>query len=112
MTFLKNIQFTHLIKIGDHLKEFNFRKPNGSLETIFTVDTIDKKGTRIVFNMNKTGTQWKIMQKDLPDWITANEMQFNESINKELSTQEIYFVKPETPQHSQLNKLFSLFGIH
>lgn len=111
MTFLKNIQFSHLIKIDAHLKEFNFRKSNGSLETIFTVDTLDARGNRIIFNMYNTGNEWKIKQHELPSWIIENEKQFNESINKELLIQEIYFVKPIEPQSKQLNRFLNLFGI-
>ncbi|MFT3911728.1 MAG: hypothetical protein QM737_20055 [Ferruginibacter sp.] len=111
MTFLKNIQFSHLIKIGANLKEFNFRKSNGSLETIFTVDTIDAKGNRIVFNMHNTGNEWKIIQQELPVWILANEDQLAASIQKELAVQEIYFVKPVEQQPHQLSKLLQLLGI-
>ncbi len=111
MTFLKNIQFTHLIKIDGCLKEFNFRKSNGSLETIFTVDTIDSKGTRIVFNMHDEGKFWKINQRELPSWIIQNEEQLNASIKKELAIQEIYFVRPGSGTPSQLHRFFSMFGI-
>ena len=112
MTFLKNIQFTHLIKIDGCLKEFNFRKSNGSLETIFTVDTVDLQGTRIVFNMHAEGKEWKINQKELPLWIIQNEEKLNASINNELAVQEIYFVRPDANTQSQLHKLFSMFGIN
>jgi hypothetical protein len=112
MTFLKNIQFSHLIKIDGHLKEFNFRKSNGSLETIFTVDTIDAKGTRIVFNMHQLSSEWKIVQQELPLWITENEHQFQQSISNELAVQEIYFIKPSVPHDNQFSKLFNLFGLH
>ena len=112
MTFLKNIQFSHLIKIDGHLKEFNFRKSNGSLETIFTVDTLDTKGTRIVFNMQQVAAEWKIVQQDLPHWITENEYQFQQSIMNELAVQEIYFIKPTEQHDTQLGKLFNLFGLH
>ncbi|MEO8770312.1 MAG: hypothetical protein ABI402_09520 [Ferruginibacter sp.] len=111
MTFLKNIQFSHLIKIDAHLKEFNFRKSNGSLETIFTVDTLDAKNNRIIFNMYDTGSEWKIKQRELPSWIMDNEMQLNESIRRELAVQDIYFVKPAEHQPKHSNRFFSLFGI-
>ncbi|MEO6668271.1 MAG: hypothetical protein ABIN36_02275 [Ferruginibacter sp.] len=111
MTFLKNIQFSHLIKIDTHLKEFNFRKSNGNLETIFTVDTLDARNDRIIFNMYNTGTDWKIKQSGLPSWIMENEMQLNKSIQQELAIQEVYFVKPTAASPKQFSRFFNLFGI-
>jgi len=111
MNFLKNIQFTHLIKIDGHLKEFNFRKSNGSLETIFTVDTIDARGKRIVFNMYDECNVWKLKQEELPNWIIENQNHLNESIRKELAVQEIYFVRPADNTVRQLSRFFSLFGL-
>lgn len=113
MLFLKNIQFTHLIKINGSLKEFNFRKSNGSLKTIFTVDTLDPKDPRagrIVFNMHDTGSEWKIMQTSLPAWIIENESQLNESIYKELAIQDIYFPFSAADNKWQFSKVFSMLG--
>ncbi len=36
--FVKNIQFTKLLKAEGRLREFNFRKLGGQQEGIFTVD--------------------------------------------------------------------------
>jgi hypothetical protein len=47
LKFVKNIQFTRLIKCDGQLKEFNFRKPNGRIEGPFTVDVIDTGNKRI-----------------------------------------------------------------
>ena len=83
LKFIKNIQFTKLIKVDGRLKEFNFRKPNGRQEGLFTVDVIDERGNRIIFNMEKTGEQWKIITPNLPIWITATEEIFNSLIEEE-----------------------------
>lgn len=65
------------------LKEFNFRKPNGKQEGLFTVDVIDERGNRIIFNMQKSDEQWKIVTGDLPAWIYDSENTFHELIEKE-----------------------------
>jgi len=83
LRFIKNIQFTKLIKVDGKLKEFNFRKPNGKQEGLFTVDVIDERGNRIIFNMEKTDQQWKIITAELPAWVMASENNFHELIEEE-----------------------------
>jgi len=61
LKYVKNIQFTKLIKCDGQLKEFNFRKPNGKQEGLFTVDVIDAKGNRIIFNMEMKDGIWQII---------------------------------------------------
>ncbi|MEP6675210.1 MAG: hypothetical protein ABJA78_08640 [Ferruginibacter sp.] len=85
LKFIRNIQFTKLAKVNGRLREFNFRKPNGSEESLFSVDVIDERGSRIIFNMKKTENEWKIVQQDLPDWIMASETTFNNLIQEELN---------------------------
>ena len=111
MTFLKNIQFTHLIKIDGHLKEFNFRKPNGNTDTMFTIDTIDPKNNRIIFNMQLAGNSWKLFQQGLPTWIMENESRLHEVIQLELSGCDIYFCPPAPANHRQFSKLLGIFGM-
>jgi hypothetical protein len=83
--FIKNIQFTRLVKAEGRLREFNFRKINGIKEGLFTVDVSDDRGNRIIFNMEKNDNQWKIVSPaPLPDWITLNEAKFEELIEEEL----------------------------
>ena len=81
--FTKNIQFTKLIKVNGRLKEFNFRKPNGKQEGLFTVDVIDENARRIIFSMEKKDNIWKITNTQLPAWVIDKEDSFNEIIEEE-----------------------------
>lgn len=110
MTFLKNIQFSHLIKINGQQKEFNFRKSNADMKALFTVDTLDPKGNRIIFNMQPSGDSWSIMQTELPAWILENEKAMDESIQRELNSQEVYMAIPETKNYRQFKSFFNFFG--
>ena len=86
LKFVKNIQFTRLIKADGRLKEFNFRKPNGREEGLFTVDVIDDRGNRIIFNMAKEENAWRIVSENLPSWIVESEGSFNEIIEEEFKS--------------------------
>ena len=83
LKFIKNIQFTKLIKVDGKLKEFNFRKPNGRKEGVFTVDVIDDRGNRIVFNMENLEGHWKVITQEIPTWITGTEARLEEIIEEE-----------------------------
>lgn len=82
--FVKNIQFTKLLKAEGRLREFNFRKLGGQQEGIFTVDVVDDRGNRILFRMQKEDGSWKIMEQTLPRWIWDNEKRLHELIEEEL----------------------------
>jgi hypothetical protein len=82
--FIKNIQFTRLVKADGRLREFNFRKQNGPQEGVFTVDVSDDRGNRIIFHMQKEENVWKIVEKQLPEWIWKNEAKLNELIEEEM----------------------------
>jgi hypothetical protein len=83
--FIKNIQFTKLIKAEGRLREFNFRKPNGREEALTTVDVSDDRGHRIIFNMKKEGGSWRIVpHTPLPTWVTQLEDKLSELIEEEL----------------------------
>jgi hypothetical protein len=86
--FIKNIQFTKLIKAEGRLREFNFRKPNGLEEALTTVDVSDDRGHRIIFNMKKEGGSWRIVQQPVPNWITQLEDKLSELIDEELKAYE------------------------
>ncbi|CAN5891298.1 hypothetical protein BH11BAC4_BH11BAC4_24810 [soil metagenome] len=83
LKFIKNIQFTKLIKVDGKLKEFNFRKPNGRKEGLFTVDVIDDRGNRIIFNMECLDEHWKIVTAEIPVWIVTAEKTLEVIIEEE-----------------------------
>jgi hypothetical protein len=80
--FVKNIQFSKVIKTDGRMREFNFRKPNGQDEGLFTVDVSDDRGNRIVFKMQKEDQTWKIVPQQLPAWILENESVLQEAIDE------------------------------
>ncbi|RYZ78979.1 MAG: hypothetical protein EOP04_28630 [Proteobacteria bacterium] len=83
--FVKNIQFTKVIKAEGRMREFNFRKPNGREQALCTVDVSDDRGHRIVFNMQKEDNSWKILSHPpVPAWVSALENKFSELIEEEL----------------------------
>jgi hypothetical protein len=87
LEFIKNIQFTKLVKAEGRLREFNFRKINGIKEGMFTVDVSEDRGNRIIFNMQKAAEGWKIVPNEaLPEWIKKSEATFNELIDAELKS--------------------------
>ena len=86
LKYVRNIQFTRLITCDGQLKEFNFRKPNGKQEGPFTVDVIDAKGNRIIFNMEMKENVWKITTPQLPTWVLENETAFHEIIEEEFKS--------------------------
>jgi hypothetical protein len=84
--FTKVVHFTRLIKAGGRLREFNFRKMRQLEEEIFSVDTVDDRGNRILFHMTKADNgQWTIAQNQpLPAWVIENEDKLREQIGDEL----------------------------
>jgi hypothetical protein len=84
VNFTKIVHFTRLIKAGGRLREFNFRKLRGLEQELFTVDTVDDRGNRILLRMQKNGSHWDILPQMLPKWIPENEEKLNEAIEDEL----------------------------
>ncbi|MFT3936234.1 MAG: hypothetical protein QM726_21575 [Chitinophagaceae bacterium] len=82
--FIKNIQFTKLIKAEGHLREFNFRKLTGFQDELFTVDVSDDRGNRIMFRMRRENGTWKIIAQPMPEWVSNLEPTFNDVIEEEL----------------------------
>ena len=85
--FVKNIQFSKLIKAEGRLREFNFRKTGTGSEEKCSVDTVDDRGNRIIFSMFKEGGTWKLSSTLLPKWICQYEVQLNDAIEEEISQQ-------------------------
>ena len=84
-TFSRNIHFTKLVKTADRLREFNFRLMPGSSNSLFHVDVPDDRGNRIVFKMQKQeSNNWRIVEQQLPNWISDNENRLNELIEEEV----------------------------
>jgi hypothetical protein len=83
--FIKNIQFTKVLKADGRMREFNFRKPNGREQALTTVDVSDDRGQRIIFTMQKNDSNhWKIVPQPLPQWIVQLESKLSELIEEEL----------------------------
>jgi hypothetical protein len=83
--FIKNVQFTKVLKAEGRMREFNFRKPNGREQALCTVDVSDDRGQRIIFNMQKDDSNtWKIVPQALPAWITQLEKKLSDLIEEEL----------------------------
>lgn len=85
VNFIKLVHFTRLIKAGGRLREFNLRKLRGQEPETFTVDTVDDRGNRILFRMQKNGSgQWAILPQMVPRWIPESEHLLHEAIEDEL----------------------------
>lgn len=83
--FVKNLQFTRIIKAMGRLREFNFLKHNSGSEGYFHVDTVDDRSNRIVFNMYNKDDAWKIQQvPSLPSWILETENHLQKVIEEEM----------------------------
>ena len=85
--FAKNIQFSKLIKANGKLKEFNFLKINVQQESVFTVDVVDERDSRVFFNIKKIDNCWRLIELPLPKWILENESSISEIIEEELKQQ-------------------------
>jgi hypothetical protein len=87
MQFVKNIQFTRLIKADGRLREFNFRKMILLNETLFSIDVVDDRGNRIMFRMRKHENDWLIIPQPLPAWVQQQEKVLSDMISEELNAQ-------------------------
>jgi hypothetical protein len=82
------IQFSLLVKAGDMLREFNFRK----LQTtdspgLFSVNVCDERGNRIFFTMEKSEDDWKVVPvSTLPKWVEQNQTGLSNAIVEELKS--------------------------
>ncbi len=74
LEFIKNIQFTELLKCEGRLREFNFRKVHSFPEGLFTVDVCDDRGNRLMFKLIRENGHWKMhTEMPLPTWILEKE---------------------------------------
>ena len=83
--FVKKIQFTRVLKANQRLREFNFLKHTVDSTSYFSVDTVDDRGNRIIFNMFDFDGKWKIKEMSgLPPWIYDVEQQLQNVILEEI----------------------------
>ncbi|MEO5564697.1 MAG: hypothetical protein ABIR18_14725 [Chitinophagaceae bacterium] len=84
--FTKVVHFTKLIKAGGRLREFNIRKLKHSDNELFSIDTVDDRGNRIIFLAEKNGGAWHIQPTDipLPSWVSEVESKIGDAIEEEL----------------------------
>ena len=63
-----------------------FRRYNSDNKqpAIFSVNVVDNRDNRIIFEMKQDDNIWKIIKQPLPAWILENESNFHESIEEEL----------------------------
>lgn len=86
-TFIRNIQFTKLIKVDGRLREFNFRKMTNANGIQFSVDVSDDKGNRIMLWLQKENGHWIIQEPSgIPGWILKQEPVLHQLIEEELYT--------------------------
>jgi len=83
--FTRNVHFTKLVKAANRLREFNFRILPGTSNNLLHVDVPDDRGNRIVFKMQREDNRWRIVDEDLPPWVSNNENLLNEAIAEEVS---------------------------
>ena len=69
------------------MKEFNFLKINVQQESVFTVDVVDERDSRVFFNIKKVDNSWRIIELPLPKWILENESIISEIIEEEIKQQ-------------------------
>jgi len=81
--FTRMVQFSLLVKAGDRVREFNFRKLK-SPEEQFTVNVCDERGERIQFGLRKEEGAWRLSSSSLPPWILQTEEKIGEEVDKEL----------------------------
>ena len=82
MDFIKNIQFTSLVKCEGKQREFNYRKRRNEVVPYYHVDTVDLTGVRYQFNMVYQDDHWKIRESELPLWILEAEFSLSARIEE------------------------------
>jgi hypothetical protein len=71
-----------LIKAGDRVREFNFRRPTRSSDETYYIDVADEKGERYKFSMALVNDEWKLPESKLPPWIKSIEKKLEEVIKE------------------------------
>ncbi len=84
--FIRMLQFTLLVKAGDRLREFNFRKLRPAEEMAqFSVNVCDERGVRYFFTMQKAENSWELHATDrLPLWVEQHWAAISHALDREL----------------------------
>lgn len=85
LEFSRMIQFSLLVKAGDRVREFNFRKLKNPGEEQLSVNVCDERGERILFGMSKREGAWKISSGSPPVWVVKNENRIGDAVDQELT---------------------------
>ncbi len=91
----RNLQFTRLIKADGRLREFNFTRLTGLMDGFFNMDVVDELGNRIIFQLKQNGSDWDVLEPQLPNWITSNINILQEAIETELSKEQQILLQSE-----------------
>lgn len=86
--FIKAIQFTRLIKAGGRLREFNFRRATTAEQVYFSVNVVDDRGDRILFQLFQEQQAWRLGPQKVPVWVEQQEARLGEAIEEELRDQQ------------------------
>lgn len=79
-----DISFSRIIRLGERLREFNFRKIPGTEN--FDINVTDDKGKRILFSLHKNNEgSWDIQGQNLPQWLQFSESRLVSAIDEELN---------------------------
>lgn len=82
--FVKAVQFSLLIKTGDRLREFNFRKLRNPEAEKFSVNVCNDRGDRVLFDMVRVKDDWELAPANLPQWIVTNKPRIAAAVEDEL----------------------------
>jgi len=82
--------FSRLIKAGDRLREFNFRRSSINDDSRYTVDVPNDNGNRIMFSIYKNaGGEWKIAAQLMPMWVHNAETDLANAIEENMKQESL-----------------------
>ncbi len=84
--FVKAVQFSLLVKTGERLREFNFRKLKSPDEEKFSVNVSNDRGDRVFFQMTRpnANSEWEILATSLPEWVISNKNNLRQALDEEV----------------------------
>ena len=78
-----NIYFSKIVKMGERLREFNFRKIP-STDNEFHVDVTDDRGNRHMFILSKKMEGWRSNASNIPAWLEHAEPNLGRIVEEEM----------------------------